>query len=75
MTLTVIHNGPEHRWPGGVKELRVACDHEGCATKYNDTEIKDGGGLKMMGWTTSVVDGKHKHFCQVHAADSSKETE
>lgn len=67
MTLTVIQNDPGHRWPGGVKELRISCDRMTCDIVKNDQEIKEAGGLKAMGWTTEVIDGQQRHYCPEHS--------
>lgn len=66
MTSTVRHMGPGHVFPGQVKEIIIACDQIDCTVALNDTQIRDGGGLKKMGWEAVPLDGKMRHYCPEH---------
>lgn len=68
MTSTTVRNGEGHPFPGGLKEIIISCDHEGCTTAYNDKEIQAAGGLKEMGWSTDFDQGERvlKHYCPEH---------
>lgn len=66
MTSRVIRQGPGHAMPGMLKEIVVSCDHADCDVSVNDEAVRDGGGLKNMGWTIASVDGKLRHYCPAH---------
>jgi hypothetical protein len=66
MTSRCVQNGPGHEWPGGLKEIIISCDHMTCLTALNDTQIRESGGLKQMGWTTAFDGTKLRHYCPDH---------
>lgn len=66
MSSTVVRNGEGHPWPGGLKEIIIACDHPGCTTQYTDKEIQAAGGLKEMGWEVPRCVGPIHHYCPAH---------
>lgn len=66
MTSRVIRNGVGTEHPGSLKEIIVSCDHMSCTKSMNDTAIKDGGGLKEMGWEAVCQNGVMRHYCPEH---------
>ena len=66
MTSQIVREGEGHQYPGQLKEIRITCDHAGCDKTVTDETIREGGGLKAMGWTVASVEGKLRHYCSEH---------
>lgn len=54
---------------GELIAIVIACDQMDCDTSVDDTEIKNSGGLKEMGWTVVPVPGGLHHYCPEHRRD------
>lgn len=67
MTSRVVRMGPGDKDPGKLKEIIISCDQMDCYTAVNDEQIRVGGGLKEMGWTTGTAEGYElRHYCPEH---------
>jgi hypothetical protein len=60
VTSRVIRKG------GELQEIVISCDQMSCDVAKNNVEIADGGGLRAMGWQTTLVDGSLRHYCPEH---------
>lgn len=66
MSTEIVRNGPEHEFPGGLKEILISCDQLGCDVTINDTIVREGGGLTKMGWQAVPAAGQMEHYCPAH---------
>jgi hypothetical protein len=66
LTSRTIRNGDSHPFPGGMKEIVISCDQMDCGKAVNDDQIREGGGLKEMGWTAIFVERAMRHYCPDH---------
>lgn len=66
MTSKVVRMGAGHQFPGELKEIVISCDHMSCDKSVNDSEVREGGGLKKMGWSVSPSTGVLRHYCPEH---------
>lgn len=73
MTSTVVRHGAGHPFPGQLREIIISCDNPDCTLQLNDTQIREGGGLKNMGWDAVPEVGELHHYCPDHAPALNKE--
>jgi hypothetical protein len=66
VTSRTIRGGPDAKFPGELTSIVISCDHLGCDKSANDTDIRDQGGLKAMGWQAVPIDGTVRHYCPDH---------
>ena len=66
MTTATIRVGEGAQFPGQLKEIIISCDQIDCEVRLNDTQIRGGGGLDNMGWSTVPREGKLLHYCPTH---------
>lgn len=66
MTTNVVRNGPDHQFPGALKEIIIGCDQIDCDVSVTDAAVREGGGLKNMGWQVAPADGELHHYCPAH---------
>jgi len=70
MTSRVVREGETHPYPGQLKEIIISCDQMDCNKSVNDQELKEGGGLKEMGWSIVPIADTVRHYCPEHPRDS-----
>lgn len=69
MTSRTIRGGEGAKFPGELTAIIISCDQIDCLKSVNDTEVREGGGLKNMGWESAAVNGAMRHYCPEHTRD------